>query len=144
MSVATPDQRAEAVQLADSLGTGSAGSSPTLPSIRDRQNANSPSTGTWSLGLSQPRTSRWTITSFEPVGGLRRQQQVVDADAVVAVPAEGLEVPEGVARARRVTARMRVGQAEIEQRPEALEALGPEQRVAHPASRDAWRRCRRE
>ena len=32
----------------------------------------------------------------EPVGGLRRQQQMVDADAVVLLPGAGLIVPEGV------------------------------------------------
>ena len=32
----------------------------------------------------------------QPVGGLRRQQQMVDADAVVLLPGAGLIVPEGV------------------------------------------------
>ena len=33
---------------------------------------------------------------LQPVGSLRRQQQVVDADAVVLLPGAGLIVPEGV------------------------------------------------
>ena len=52
-------------------------------------------TGTWSDGLSQARVWR-SIAGAEPVGGLRRQQQVVDADAVVLLPGAGLIVPEGV------------------------------------------------
>ena len=59
-------------------------------------------TGTWSDGFSQPRTCLSMPAVDEPVGGLRRQQQVVDADAVVLLPGAGLIVPERVeARGRR-------------------------------------------
>ena len=90
----------------------------------------SPSTGTWSLGFSQPRTSLCTQHVLQPVGGLRRAAGVVDADAVVAVPAEGLEVPERVAparRSRRACASVRPRLSSARQR---AAALGLEQRVA--------------
>ena len=53
-------------------------------------------TGTWSDGFSQERTCLSMPAAREPVGGLRRQQQVVDADAPVLLPGAGLIIPEGV------------------------------------------------
>ena len=56
----------------------------------------------------------------QPVAGLRRQQQVVDADAVVLLPGAGLIVPEGVLAGRIGDRAQRVGQPEAEQRLKAL------------------------
>ena len=53
-------------------------------------------TGTWSEGFSQPRVNLSTPAADEAVGGLRREQDVVDADAVVLLPGAGLVVPERV------------------------------------------------
>src|SRR5688500_17992705 len=54
--------------------------------------------------------------ALEAVGGLRGEQQVVDADAFLALPAEGLEVPEGEAGLVGDGA-YRICQAEVLQRP---------------------------
>ena len=48
----------------------------------------------------------------QAVGGLRREQQVVDADAVVPLPGPGLIVPEGVAAGAPSAAMIGVGQAQ--------------------------------
>ena len=75
--------------------------------------------GTWSEGLSQVRTSRWIGEAGQAVGGLRREQGVVDADAVVPLPGAGLVVPEGVGAGRAVGCEIGVGQAQATQGPEA-------------------------
>ena len=54
------------------------------------------------------------------VGGLRRDQGVVDADAVVPLPGASLVVPEGVGAGRPVGLQVRVGQAQVLQRPEGF------------------------
>ena len=56
--------------------------------------------------------SRKTIDSRggHAVGGLRRQQQVVDADAVVLLPGPGLIVPECVDPGARMAGAYRIGQ----------------------------------
>ena len=78
----------------------------------------------------------------EPVGGLRRQQHVVDADAVVLGPGAGLIVPERVEAAGVAAGADRVGEAEIGQRAELLAGLRQEQRVARSRRPDCGRRPR--
>src|SRR5690606_489178 len=68
---------------------------------------------------------------LQPVRSLRRQQQMVDADAVVAPPGAGLEIPEGIARLVRHRPQG-IGKAEIGEAAEAGEALWPVERVAPP------------
>ena len=65
-----------------------------------------------------PGRCLWMVTPRQVVGGLRREQQVVDADAVVPLPGAGLVVPEGVAARRAVGLHVGVGEAEPLQRPE--------------------------
>ena len=71
----------------------------------------------------------------QPVGGLRRQQQMVDADAVVLLPGAGLVVPEGVEVAGVADGANGVGEAEIGQRAELLPGRRQEQRVLDPGVR---------
>ena len=73
----------------------------------------------------------------QPVGGLRRQQHVIDADAVILGPGAGLVVPEGVEVGGIAAGADRVGEAEIEQRAEFLPGLRQEQRVLGPGGRIA-------
>ena len=56
----------------------------------------------------------------QPVGGLRRQQQMIDADAVVFGEGAGLVVPERVEIAGVADGANGVGEAEIGQRAEFL------------------------
>ena len=73
-----------------------------LREVNRQQDPSSIATGTWSDGFSQARTCFSIDADEKPVGGFRRQQQMVDADAVVLLPGAGLIVPEGVdAGARR-------------------------------------------
>ena len=71
----------------------------------------------------------------EAVGGLRRQQQVVDADAVVLLPGAGLVVPERVGAGRIGGGAHGFRETEIDQTPEGLPRLRLEQRVAQPVLR---------
>src|SRR3546814_7788626 len=69
----------------------------------------------------------------QPVGGLGRQQQVVDPQAVVLRPGAGLIIPEAVLIGLVVEGAERVGQPERHQLSEMLPRLQPEQRVLSPA-----------
>ena len=124
MSVATPD----AAQAGRDACRRTRASRSPASELRTR-NCLRPARGRWACPSRALRDAR--RRSSQPVGGLRRQQQMVDADAVLAVPAEGLEVPERVVGLVRHGA-LGIDQAHIEQRPPALGALGPEQRIAHP------------
>ena len=73
----------------------------------------------------------------QPVGGARRQQQVVDADTVVALPGAVLVVPEAERLLVRVQGAEGVGQAQVAQAPPGPPALGAEERVVGPARRIA-------
>ncbi len=72
------------------------------------------------------------LAGLKPVGRLRRQQQMVDAQALVLLEGAGLIVPERVAVRLVVAGAERVGQAEIDQRLEMRARLRPEQRIVHP------------
>ena len=63
------------------------------------------------------------------VGGLRAEQQVVDADAVVAFPRADLIIPEGVEAALRQPGADRVGEAEVQQAAEGGAGIGQIERV---------------
>ena len=96
---ATDDERALALQPALSAGSKAGASSAaglTRRSAAGCSISRSIQTGTWSDGFSQERTclSMPAVTSRS--AGLRRQQQVVDADAVVLLPGAGLIIPERV------------------------------------------------
>ena len=73
----------------------------------------------------------------QPVGGLRRQQHVIDADAVVFLEGAGLVIPEGVEVGGIADGAERVGQPEIGQRAELLPRRRQEQRVLGPGGRIA-------
>ena len=68
----------------------------------------------------------------QPVGGLRRQQQVVDANAVVLLPGAGLIIPERIKVAGIARRADGVGEPEIEQRAELLAGLRQKQRIILP------------
>ena len=80
----------------------------------------------------------------EPVGRLRRQQQVIDADAVVLGEGAGLVIPECVEVAGVADRADGVGEAEIGQRTELLARLRQKQRVLGPRSRIAGVGCGRD
>ena len=71
----------------------------------------------------------------QPVGGLRRQQRMIDADAIVLLPRTGLVVPERVDAAGGMEGAQRVGEAEVENRAVLRPGLGLEQRIAGPVRR---------
>ena len=82
-----------------------------------------------------PRAVLENLDALEPVGGLRREQQVIDADAVVLLPGAGLVIPERVFMRRAVSLHVGVAQPEIEQRAIGGAGLGLEQRIACPDAR---------
>ena len=98
--------------------------------------ASSISTGTWSDGFSRPRTCLSIRQRLEPVGGLRREQMVVDADAIVLLPGACLIIPESVnaGLVRRELAH-RFGKAQIEQRTESGAGFWQEQGIVYPGFR---------
>src|SRR5438132_110548 len=63
------------------------------------------------------------------IGGLWRQQQMVDPEAISLLPCAGLIIPEGVVRALDVEGAHRVGQAQIEQCPQRGARLRLAERV---------------
>ncbi len=102
---------------------------------RPFQSANSTRIGVWSEALSRPRIALSISTDCEPVGRLRRQQQVVDADAVVPLPGAGLIIPERVEAAGVRRRPQGVGEAERHEFAEGLPRPRQEQRVAGPLLR---------
>ena len=71
----------------------------------------------------------------EAVAGLRRQQQVIDANPVVFLPRAGLIVPERVLPGGVGDRPQRVGQPEAEQGLKAFLVAGKEQGVVDPGRR---------
>src|SRR6185437_2005061 len=69
----------------------------------------------------------------QAVGGLRRAQQVIDAQALVAIPAPGLIIPEAVAMRLGMEDAERIDQAEVEEGAEAAARFRTAQRVVAPA-----------
>ena len=69
----------------------------------------------------------------EAVGGLRREQQMVDADAVVELEGAALIVPEAVgATLIGVQGAEGLGEAQVAERAEGTAALGLPDRAAGP------------
>ena len=91
--------------------------------------------GAWSLGFSWSRTQRSTPALEQPRGGLGVEQEVVDAQTGVPLPALAEVIPERVDALLRVQLAQRVGPALREQAPVALAALGLQQRVLEPRAR---------
>ena len=69
---------------------------------------------------------------LQPIGRLRRQKQMVDANAVVLLPRARLIIPERVEAARVGRRAQRVDQAERQELSKPPTRLGQEQRVADP------------
>ena len=69
------------------------------------------------------------VAGGDPVGRMRRQQQMVDPQPLVAVPAPGLVIPEGVAVRLAVEDAVGVGQPEIEEGAEPRARFEPAQRI---------------
>src|SRR5690606_22188534 len=76
------------------------------------------------------------LAAFQAIGGLRREHQMIDAQAFVALPAAGLVIPEGIAMALGMEVQERIGIAEADEGAEmsaSLEAgegiLGPGHRI---------------
>src|SRR5690348_3050115 len=65
----------------------------------------------------------------QAVGGRRREQQMVDPEAGVALPATGGIIPEGIDRAVGIAGADRIGETKAEDAAERLAALGLHQRV---------------
>ena len=65
----------------------------------------------------------------EPAGQVRAEQQVVEAQAGIALLAHAAIVPEGVERLLRVELAQRVGPAAADQPPEGGAAIRMDQRV---------------
>src|SRR5262245_5880960 len=68
----------------------------------------------------------------DSVGGLRREQKVIDADAIVLLPGAGLIVPERVDAGVRIDGADGVREPESEQGPVGSPALRLEQGVVPP------------
>ena len=68
----------------------------------------------------------------QTVGGLRREQEMVDTDAVVALPGAALIVPEGETVAGRMTLADGVGPALMEKRAPPGAGFGAKQRIVLP------------
>jgi hypothetical protein len=71
----------------------------------------------------------------QPVGGLRGEEQVVDADAVVLLPGAGLIIPERIDAVRLCRGADGIREAEIGERAKACPSLRQEERVADPQLR---------
>ena len=80
--------------------------------------------GTWSEGFSRVRISASMPQVYQPVGGLRGQQHVVDADAPVLLQRAGLVVPERVDARALVDRPQRVGEAEVDDAAEGRRVGG--------------------
>src|SRR5579871_4173016 len=68
----------------------------------------------------------------EAIGGLWRQQQMIDADAVVLLPGASLIIPKGVEASRIAAGADRVGQAEAQKRAEFGAGARQVERIAFP------------
>ena len=66
---------------------------------------------------------------------MRRQQQMVDPQTLIPMPAPRLVVPEGVSVRLRVECAVCVGQTEIEERSEPRARLGPAESIVTEADR---------
>src|ERR1019366_5908468 len=71
----------------------------------------------------------------QPVGCLRREQVMVDADALAALPGARLIIPECVERGSVRGGPQGVGQTQIEETAKARPGLWKEKRVAFPGGR---------
>src|SRR6185437_901338 len=69
---------------------------------------------------------------LEAIGRLRRQHNVIDADAVILLPCARLVVPEGVAVRLRVTGAECIGEAEILDALQRRTGFRLVQLIAHP------------
>ncbi len=78
-----------------------------------------------------PRTCLVDAAGLQPVGCLRRQQDMVDADAVVALPGAEI-IPEGVLAAFGMQGAEGVGIAQIFDPPQRRPGFRLEQRVLQP------------
>ena len=72
------------------------------------------------------------VAGAEPVGGLGRKQDMVDADALVLAPGPGLVVPEGILPGLAVAGAEGIGIAQIFDPAQRRPGLRLEQRVIHP------------
>ena len=102
-----------------------------------RSRSRSTTTGTWSDGFSQLAHMLVDRRRDQPVGGLRRQQEMVDADAVVLLPGAGLVIPERVEAGLVAGARNASVRPRLHERAELSPGLRQEQRVADPGGRVA-------
>src|SRR5258708_38741554 len=85
-----------------------------------------------------PLLAAWAFVDLacgDAVHRLRREQQMVDPQPLVAVPAASLVIPEGVAVGLAVKGAVGIGEAEMEQRPEARARLDPAQRIVAAGDR---------
>src|SRR5438270_12675004 len=69
------------------------------------------------------------VAGGNSVGRMRRQQQMIDAQPLVAVPAPGLVIPEGIAVRLAMKDAIGVGQPEVEERAKPRARLHPAQSV---------------
>src|SRR5262249_31617064 len=69
---------------------------------------------------------------LQPVQALRRQQNVIDADALVFAPGSGLVIPKGILAGLGVTGAESIGETQIFDATPGGFGLGLEQRVIDP------------
>src|SRR5208282_602585 len=98
-----------------------------LPSVRERHPYRRVVRG----ALPAARLPR-DVALLETVRGLGREQQVVDPEALVALPTSGLIVPEGIAVWLGVKGPEGVREPEVEKGAELGPAFGPAERVVLP------------
>src|SRR5438105_699794 len=80
----------------------------------------------------------------ELIGGWRREQDVVDADAVVLLPGAGLVVPERVEALAIITRAYRVRKTHVAEHTKSFAGARQEQCVAGPGFRPAGVRSGRD
>src|SRR3546814_18776399 len=74
-------------------------------------------------GLGLAARAAVDLAALQQVGGLRRQQEVIDAQALVVLPAAALVVPEGIEVRRAVQGTEGIGVAEVHERTDEAAAF---------------------
>src|SRR6056297_3563614 len=69
---------------------------------------------------------------LEQVGGLRRQQVMIDADAIVSIIGAGLIVPKAVVSATRMSRSKRFGEPQVQDLAKCRAGLRARQRIIFP------------
>src|SRR3546814_16974116 len=93
------------------------------PPRSTRTDTRFPYTTLFRSGLGLAARAAVDLAALQQVGGLRRQQEVIDAQALVVLPAAALVVPAGIEVRRAVQGPEGLGVAEVHERAEAAAAF---------------------